>query len=916
MLLGRAGECALIDGLIGAVSRGESRALVIRGEAGVGKTALLEYVVERASACRVVRAAGVQSEMELAFAALHQLVAPMLDRLECLPVPQREALRTAFGLSVGTAPDRFLVALAVLSLLSEVAEDRPLVCVVDDEQWLDRASAQALAFVARRLGTESLALVFAARVPSDELTGMPEVVVEGLGEADARALLDSVLTGPLDPRVRDRIVRETRGNPLALLELPRGGRSAELAGGFGLPSASSLSGRIEENFRLQLEALPADTRRLVLVAAADPVGETLLVWQAAERLAIGSGAATPASDAGLVEFGMYVRFRHPLVRAAAYSSATVQERQDVHAALAEATDPRVDPDRRAWHRAQATSGPDEQVAAELERSAERAQARGGLSAAAAFHERASELSPEPARRTQRTLAAARAKHMAGAFDAALALLVLAEAGPLDELTRARVDMLRAQIGYLSRRGSDAPGLLLRAAKRLEPVDIGLARQTYLDALSAGVFAGRVPGGVDLVDVAKAALAAPPPTPASRATDLFLEGVATEFTAGYAAAAPTLKRALSAFRSGELSGAEQARCTFLAWRTACQLWDDESIHVLSNAHVKRAREAGALTELPLALTGAIFAATFAGELLRASSLAEELRAVCAVIGTDPPPYGLVGLAGWRGREVDASRLIEATMNEVGARGEALGLGAAQWAGAVLLNGLGRYQDALTAAERSIEHQHPEDQGFSEWGTVELIEAAVRSGQPERAADALQRLSNTTRVSGTDWALGIEARSLALVSEGEAAEGRYRLAIERLARTRMREELARAHLLYGEWLRRERRRTDAREQLRTAHAMFEAMSAEAFAERARRELLATGETARKRTVETRDELTAQEAQIARLARDGLSNPEIGARLFISPRTVKYHLRKVFTKLDISSRNELDHVLPRESAAVRSA
>ena len=910
--LGRASELALLDGLIAAVGRGESRAMVLRGEAGVGKTALLEYVVQRASACRVMRAAGVQSEMELAFAALHQLTAPVLDRLERLPEPQRDALCTAFGLSAGTAPDRFLVGLAALSLLSEVAEDRPLVCVVDDEQWLDRASAQALAFVARRLDTESVGLVFAARVPSDELTGISEVVVEGLGEADAQALLDSVLTGPLDPSVRDRIVRETRGNPLALLELPR--EPAELAGGFGLPSARSLSGRIEENFRRQLEALPDQTRRLVLVAAADPVGETLLVWRAAEGLAIGFEAAAPASDAGLVEFGAHVRFRHPLVRAASYRSAPVQERQAAHAALAAATDPEVDPDRRAWHRAQAAAGPDEQVAAELERSAERAQARGGLSAAAAFRERAAELTPEPARRTERTLAAARAMHMTGAFDAALGLLVLAEAGALDELARARVDMLRAQIAFLSRRGSDAPGLLLRAAKRLEPLDIGLARQTYLDALSAGVFAGRASGGIALVDVAKAALAAPRPSGAPGVTDLFLQGVATEFTDGYPAAAPTLRRALSAFRSGELSSAEQGRCTFLAWRTACLLWDDDSLDVLSSAHVKRAREAGALTELPLALTGRIYAATFGGELLRASSLVDELTAVCAVIGARPPPYGPLTLAAWRGREGEASRLIEAATNEVGGRGERLAVGAAHGANALLLNGLGRYHDAMVAAERSLEH--PEDQGFSEWGMVDLIEAAVRSGKPERATDALQRLSQSTRVSGTDWGLGIEARSLALLSEGEVADGRYRLAVERLTRTRMRGELARAHLLYGEWLRRERRRVDAREQLRTAHDMFDAMSAEAFTERARRELLATGETARKRVVETRDDLTAQEAQIARLARDGLSNPEIGARLFISPRTVKYHLRKVFTKLDITSRTELDNVLPRESVALRSA
>ena len=911
-LRGRLSECAVLDGLLDAVRRGDSQALVVRGDPGVGKTALLEYLTEQASDCRVLRAAGVQSEMELAFAALHQLLAPMLDRLDRLPAPQRDALRTAFGLGAGAAPDRFLVALAVLSLLSEVAEERPLVCVVDDEQWLDRASARALAFAARRVDAESVGLVFASRGPDAALAELPELVVGGLREADGRELLASVLTAPLDARIRDQIVSETRGNPLALLELPRGLTPAELAGGFGLPSTASLSTSIEDSFGRRLNALPADTRRLLALAAADPVGDPTLVWRAAERLAIEPRAAGPAVEAGLVEFGAQVRFRHPLVRSAAYRSTSPEERHVAHAALAEVTDPQIDPDRRAWHQAQATAGPDEQVAEELERSADRAQSRGGLAAAAAFLERSVTLTLDPVRRAQRALAAAQAEHRAGAADTALGLLATAEAGPLDELARARVDMLRAQIAYVSRRGGNAPELLLRAAKRLEPLDVGLARQTYLDALSAGIFAGRVPGAITSVDVAKAALVAPPPTGSPCATDLLLEGVAREFTEGYAAAAPTLKRALSAFRDGQLSSEEQLHWTFLAWRTACLLWDDESIDVLAVAHVKLAREVGALTELPLALTGCIYADTFAGELGRASALVGELRSISEVIGIDPPPYGPVFLAAWQGRDIEASRLIETTMNEVGARDETLGLSAAQWASAVLFNGLGRYEEALAAAERSSER--PEDSGFHEWGVVERIEAAVRSGQPERAPDLVRRLANTTRISGTDWGLGIEARCRALVSEGEIADGLYREAIDRLARTRVRGELARAHLLYGEWLRRERRRVDAREQLRTAHEMLEAMGAEAFADRARRELGATGETVCKRTVQTRDELTAQEAQIARLACDGLSNPEIGTRLFISPRTVKYHLRKVFTKLDISSRHELEHALPSAPAAVR--
>ncbi|HUE25799.1 MAG TPA: AAA family ATPase, partial [Solirubrobacteraceae bacterium] len=507
-LRGRRTEIEALDKLIEAVRAGESRALVVRGEPGVGKTALLDYVVEHASDCRIERAVGVQSEMELAFAALHQLCAPMLDGLERLPPPQRDALLTAFGVGRGVPPDLFFVGLAVLSLLSDVAQERPLICLVDDEQWLDRASAQALAFVARRLEAEPVGLVFAARARSELLAGLPELLVEGLDESDARALLDSVLTAPLDPRVRDQIVTETRGNPLALLELLKGVTPAELAGGFGLPGEVSLSRTIEESFGRRLEALPAETRRLLLLAAADPVGEPSLVWRAAERLGIRSEAATAAAEAGLLEFGARVRFRHPLVRSAVYRSASLQERQDAHRALAEATDPRFDPDRRAWHRAQAAPGPDEGVAGELERSAGRAQARGGFAAAAAFLERAALLTSEPAVRTRRLLAAARAKHEAGALDAALGLLVAVEAGPLDGFQRAWVDLLRGEIAVEQRRSSDAGRLLVSAARRLESLDANLARETHVAALGAAMAADvDLPGG--LVEAALAAQAAPP-----------------------------------------------------------------------------------------------------------------------------------------------------------------------------------------------------------------------------------------------------------------------------------------------------------------------------------------------------------------------------------------------------------------------
>jgi DNA-binding CsgD family transcriptional regulator/tetratricopeptide (TPR) repeat protein len=899
-LLGRRSESTTLDRLLDAVRAGESRALVIRGDPGVGKTALLEYVAERATGCRVAQAAGVQAEMELAFAGLHQLCAPMLDRLERLPGPQRNALGSAFGLAAGHAPDRFLVGLAVLSLLAEVSEERPLVCLVDDAQWLDHASTQALAFVARRLVAESVGVIFAVRTGGEEegLTGLPELVVEGLSDWDARALL--AIQGPLDEGVRDRIVAEARGNPLALLELPRAMTLAELAGGFGRPDAPGLAGRIEESFQRRLDPLPAQTRCLLLIAAAEPVGDPVLLWRAAERLGIGADAATPATVAGLFELGARVRFRHPLVRSAVYRVASPEERRTVHRALAEATDPDVDPDRRAWHRANAAADPDEDVASEVERSADRAQARGGLAAAAAFLERATELTPEPARRAQRALAAAQASYQAGAPDTALALLATAQAGPLDELQRARVDLLRAQVVFVVSRGRDAPPLLLAAAKRLEPLDVTLARETYLDALWAAIIVGRLAEGGGVLEAAKAARAVPPAPEPPRPADLLLDGLAVLITEGHAAAAPMLERVLSAFRGDGISREEGLRWLWLACHVARLLWDDESWEVLCTRHLQLSRDTGALTVLHLALNQRMAVHEHSGELATAAALREEVEEVAEATGGQLGPYGALALAAWRGREADLSELIDAMMNDLVARGEGTGLAIIPWASTLLYNGLGRYEEALAAAQQAGAYH--DELLFSTWGLVELIEAAVRSGNPEPAADALRRLSETTRASATDWALGIEARSRALLTDDEAAERLYREAIERLARTRIRAELARAHLLYGEWLRREKRRLDAREQLRTAHEMLTAMGIEAFAQRAADELEATGETVRKLSVESPDQLTAREAQIARLARDGLSNPEIGARLFISPRTVEYHLHKVYGKLDITSRHEL--------------
>jgi DNA-binding CsgD family transcriptional regulator/tetratricopeptide (TPR) repeat protein len=906
-LRGRRAECGVLDGLLEGVRGGRSAVLVVRGEAGVGKTALLDYAVESAPGLRSVRAAGVEAERELAFAGVHQLCGPVLDGLERLPGPQRDALRIAFGLDAGPAPDRFLVGLAVLSLLSEVAGDQPLVCVVDDVQWLDRASVQVLAFAARRLRAEAVLVIFAAREPDADLDGLPELMVKGLRRADARELLGSVVRWPLDERVADRIVTETRGNPLALLELPRGCSPTELAGGFGWPELPPWPGRIRENLLRRVESLPEPTRLLLAVAAADPTGDPALMRRAAGRLGLGVEVAEQAEEIELLGtggIGAQVVFRHPRMRSAAYRAVSRSDRRKVHAALAEVTDAQTDPDRRAWHLAQAISGPDEEVAAELERSAGRAQARGGLAAAAAFLERSVVLTAEPGRRAERTLAAAQASLQAGAFDKALDLLARAESGPLDEFSSARMDLLRGQIAFSSGPSGDAPPLLLKAAKRLEPLNLELARETYRSAWMAALFAGRFAGAGDLAEVSRAVQALPRPARPPGPADLVLDGLALLVTDGPAVAAPALQRAVSAFASADISE-EEIRWGWLGRAAASALWDDVRWRAILGRQVQLARAAGALDQLPVDLGSLGTDAAWRGDFATAAALIAETDAVCAATGARSAPFAAMLTAALRGDQAEAAPLIEATIAEAEASGQGIAATYAHWAAAILNNGLGRYQEALAAARYAS--QETPALYMSMWALPELVEAAVRCGNRRLAAEALERLAETTRPGGTDFGLGIEVRSRALVSEGAAAEGLYREAIDRLGRTQLRPELARAHLLYGEWLRRAGRRTDAREQLREAYEMLTAMGVGGFAGRARRELLATGENVRKRRTETAGDLTAQEAQIARLARDGLSNPQISTQLFLSPRTVEWHLRKVFVKLGISSRRQLRGALP---------
>jgi DNA-binding CsgD family transcriptional regulator/tetratricopeptide (TPR) repeat protein len=904
-LHGREAECETLSGLVNEVRRGHGAVLVVRGEPGTGKTALLDYVTGLAGGLPVVRATGAESETGLAYAGLHQLCGSMTGLLGLLADPQRVAVETAFGMQAGPAPDRFLVGLGVLGLLTGAAAEHPLICVIDDAQWLDRASGQTLAFAARRLPGGPVLVILAAREPVPDLAGLPEMVIGGLSAADARDLIGSALRWSLDEPVREQIVAETRGNPQMLLEL-RDLSPAQLAGGFRLPDAAP--GRVSGPLLEHLGGLPPQTRTLLLAAAADPTGDPALLWRATGHLGITSEAALPAVEAGLVTFAGRVLFRDRSVRLAAYHSASLRERRAVHDALARATDPRADPDRRAWHQSQALAEPDEDVAAELERMAGRAQARGGLAASAAFLERAAIMTPDAERQPERTLAATAVMLAAGEPGAVTRLLAVAESGVPDGHRQARADLLRARLAVAQNRGGDVPRLLLDAAGRLDQSDTVQVRAAFLDAVRAAVFAAGLaaPGGT-VADVGQAALGAPAadsPGP----SDLLLDGLAAYLRGECAAGGPALRQALDGFSRGQ--AAEELRWLPLACVSALARWDDSAWESLSARFVRLARDQGALGDLPLALNLLACFRLLGGDLAAAESLAQEAQEAAAATGCGPTPYGALGLAALRGhRDPAPLTLIESAGQDAALRGEGLGAAAAQWASAVLHNGLGQYATALSAAEDAVEYVG--GSVLACWPAAELVEAAVRAGQPRRAVVGMRCLSRVASAAGSHWALGIRARSLALLSDARLAEELYQAAIEHLGRSHARIGLARAHLLYGEWLRREKRRIDAREQLHRAHGMLNAMGADGFAERARRELLATGETVRKRTVETDRNLTSQEVQIAVRARDGQTNTEIGTELFLSPRTVEWHLRKVFAKLGITSRRQLQHVL-RDTAA----
>lgn len=904
-LFGRGPELAALDKLVDAARHGRGTVVVLRGDAGIGKTALIDHLVGSMTDVRVLRTAGVESDMELAFAGVHQLIAPLLDRIASLPAPQQQALAMAFGESAGRAPDRFLVGLAVLDLVAGAAAETMVVVVVDDAQWLDQVSAQTMGFVARRLLAERVLMVFASREPIAALQGLPELAVTGLAVADARELLDASVLGRIDSRVRDRIVAETAGNPLALLEVLGDLGAAALAGGYLVPDAHPKASTVETRYSARMSALSAEARLLLTMAAAEPIGDPALLARAAADLEIGDEALTELRSTGLVEVDARVRFRHPLVRSVAYATAPVEQRQRVHDALARGIDAAADPDRRAWHRALAASGPDESVAAELLSAAQRAQQRGGLAAAAAFLARAFELTPDPALRGPRALAAAQAKRGAADLDAATELVAAAALSPLNDLDAARRLRLSTQLAFHRRRASRAgPPLsehaatMFEAAVRLAPLDAEEADQAFLEALCGSVYAGREGRPDVLPAIAAEALAHRRNAGGDRSVGLVVEGLAQRVLADAAAAVPALRAAAAAITE---DGWRWEAFPLALEVTVHEIWDDEAWERLSAMAVRIATDTAALQILPTALVSRAGAHVMAGDLAAARLLIAEADDIATAIGHDSLRYHTLTLASWSGNEGHVVAMTEAALREGMQRGESRAIALAAYARGVLNNGLGRYDVALAALQSACEY---DDLGIIGWNLSELVECAARVGQDDVAARALARLEARTRAAGGPWAMGITLRCAALIAADDSAEPLYLEAIEHLGRSRTRVHLARAHLLYGEWLRRVGRRNDAREQLRIAYDMLHGFGVDAFADRARRELLLVGDKATKRN-RGGTALTPQETQVAELAATGLTNTEIGAQLFISAHTVEWHLGNVYAKLGIRSRRQLRNV-----------
>ncbi|WP_134104332.1 helix-turn-helix transcriptional regulator [Kribbella pratensis] len=913
-LYGRAVECARMDQLLQDASTGRAAALRVLGERGIGKSSLLDHVARRADGYRVLRARGVADERDLPYAGLQLLCAPLLEELERLEPAQQAALSTAIGLSGGEPPDRLLVSVAALNLLTGAAEHQPVCCLVDDAHWLDTASLLVLAFVVRRAERSPLLVVFGECERQDvpELDGLPEMRLEALPWSDAHSVLLAGAPGKIDAAVTERILLEARGNPRALLEAVDGTTAAELAGGYAIPAPRPDSRHRDHDCVRRARRLPADARQLLLTVAAEPTGDPAVASRAAAWLGVDAHAAELLEAESLLTFGPRVVFGCATLRAAVYAGATPPEIRLAHRAVAEAIISGPDLDRRAWHLALSTGGLDDRIAADLERSAAAAQARGGIAARAAFLERAALVTADPAARARRALTAAGAQHAAGSLDAAQHLLSIAASGPPDPAREAYIGFQRARIEFATRRDDAAPQLLLAAARRLRAYSPGLARRAHLEALAAVMLSCRGPAAPGVRDVARAARATTAEGSADP-IDLLISALAARVLDGPGAAADALRRALTTFGADSLDSSARGWSWLAGW-AAADGWNEDAWAALTapDRHERRngngAGHEGSPPGHPL--TGAALLDVFRGRFQAAQDAIPRGGAHALGTGSALPNPASLLLTAWQGNQDVLRSELPAVCKQARQRGDSLTLTVAQLAEAVLHNGAGHYEQALAAAREAVE---ADQLALSGWACIEFIEAATRCGQRDDAAAALARLGDHADAAATQWALGVRATAQALLSDVPVAEQLYQEAIDRLSKTGIRLHLARAQLLYGEWLRRQNRRVDARVSLRAAHQTFAAIGAEGFAVRAHAELLATGERVGRRSLEPGRQLTTQESRIGYLARDGLSNSEIGARLFLSPRTVEYHLHKVFAKLGITSRTELHLVLQTTTTAM---
>jgi DNA-binding CsgD family transcriptional regulator len=909
-LVDRNRERQAIDTILDAARDGLSGSLVLRGAAGMGKTSLLRYVTTAGADFTQLTVAGIGSESDFAFAGLQRLLLPVIDQRSSLPAVQREGLEVALGLSSGASKNPFLLGLGVLTILAAVATDRPLLCEVDDAQWLDNETLEALAFVARRLQAEGVAMFFAFRDDGEAMSALDDleaIQVDGLATHDALILLNRSALSPVDPTIANRIVNETQGCPLALVEVPRELSADELAGLAVLSEPLPLGRRLEAHFLRRIRSLPADAQTLMVIIAADASGDEGAIRRAAARLDIPLMAAESAVDADLMERASWTTFRHPLIRSAVYGGASSALRRNVHGALADATNRSEAPDRYAWHRAASASEPDELIAVDLEAAAARARDRGGYASEATFRTRAAELTPGPSDRSRRMLDAAQAALTAGLRERAILLIDEAlkqEASP-SPLLLAQAQRLRAGCDSFTLPGG-AAAVHLAVARSLEDLDVRLARDTYIEALQATVISAQLTSGTSPGEVAHAALSAPrPDNDQLTLADAMLDGFATRLASGSNESIPLFRAALDTLSEDEVAPTGRTLWAMLVQTAALEVWDAVGYRRALDLLEQSQRARGELDSLRITLLALCRSEMWNGRFGAAEAYRAEVGAIAAAIEGEGPIADMfvmlsVHLLAWQGREAEVREAVSILTGEFAvAIGAGAGVNVARLALATLENGLRHYGEALTAASPLFDDDIPPDGNLI---LPEIVEAGVRSGNNSVAAAALDRLDERARISGTPWAFGLLARSRALLAADDDAEALYMEAIEQLDGSPVAAESARAHLLYGEWLRRQKRRIDARRELRTAHQLFSTMGARAFEERARLELAATGAHARERSAVTALDLTPQESQIARLAARGDSNAEIASKLYISPNTVDYHLRKVYRKLALRSRRDL--------------